>query len=276
MIDHFFSHLHFIGDDDFLFAVPLQTDKELQARMFAAWKSYGGGDKSIDCVLQKYRKSWNFDSEDRTELQIHVDQIVHPAYAHIWYLINGWTDPPKVTTSHAKLLASAALFRMQSSFSVLTLLTRFGYGYEGFTVSRLILEQIAYVFVAQNSCDDIVEKINPTKCISNLKTVIPWIGYLYGQLSNYTHFNPKLCDEHMLKKGGANYVRLRRPQFWSPRLAWVFALLTDAYAIVTDVMYPTNKPISVINHGDSIELLPNRPTASMVKNADKYAMFSID
>ena len=53
-IDHFLANLHFIGDGDFLFAVPLGPDSELRARMFAAWKSYGGGLLSIDEVLGKH------------------------------------------------------------------------------------------------------------------------------------------------------------------------------------------------------------------------------
>lgn len=35
-IDYFLANLHFIGDKDFLFAVPLGTPSELRARMFAA------------------------------------------------------------------------------------------------------------------------------------------------------------------------------------------------------------------------------------------------
>lgn len=45
-----------------VFCLPfLGTDSELRARMFAAWKSYGGGLLSIDQVLEKHRAGWDFE-----------------------------------------------------------------------------------------------------------------------------------------------------------------------------------------------------------------------
>lgn len=62
-VDHFLAHLHFIGDGEFIFGVPLGTPAELRARLFTAWKSYGRGILSMDETLEKHGEAWNFRQE---------------------------------------------------------------------------------------------------------------------------------------------------------------------------------------------------------------------
>jgi hypothetical protein len=150
-IDHFLANLHFIGDGDFLFAVPLETSSELRARMFAAWKSYGRGLMSMDEVLEAGREGWNFEREDRTDLQRFVDEIVLPSREVIFKAIQRFNGAPE--DSFPKLgqfAAGAALTRLHTSFTVLALLTRYGYGFESAVVARLILEQLAWVYAVRN------------------------------------------------------------------------------------------------------------------------------
>jgi hypothetical protein len=275
-IDHFLAHIHFIGDDDFLFAVPLDTPEELRARMFAAWKSFGKGLLSIDEVLENNRASWQFDREDRTELQVFVDDIVLACREHAYLALNSWASPDTHFKTMGQFAAGAALMRLHSSFTTLALLARFGFGFEAASVSRLILEQIAWVYAVRNHVDRSLLGVSPTHSITGLRTLIPWAGHLYGTLSDYAHIDPELGNEYVSRRGDLSIVLLRRPQFWSPRLAWVYALLSDMYVILTEVIFPNDKSVAVQMNNDDVRLLPDRVTAKLVKQASQYALFDMD
>lgn len=275
-IDHFFSHLHFIGDNEFLFAVPLGTPEDLRARMFAAWKSFGQGLTSVDEILEKHRGAWHFDREDRTDLQVFVDGIVIPARDHAYNALQEWSGPGWSFDTMGRFAAGAALMRLQSSFTVLSLLTRFGFGFEGASVSRLILEQIAWAYAVRDHVDESLLDVSPTRSVGALKTLLPWAGHLYGRLSDYTHIDPALSGEYLSAHEGLNSVLLRRPTYWSPMLAWVFALLADAYVVVSEVLFPSAETTAIRIVNGKVEPVRERATAKLISQASQYALFDLE
>jgi hypothetical protein len=273
-IDHFFANLHFIGDGDFLFGVPLGTPSELRARMFAGWKSYGRGLLSMDEVLEKHRASWDFDKDDRTDLQQFVDEIVLPGKEFIFSAIQRFNGAPEGSFPKlGQFAAGAALTRLHTSFTVLALLTRYGYGFESATIARLILEQLAWVYAVRNHEDKSLLDVIPQSSIAPLKELLPWVGKLYGRLSEYSHMKPELGSEYVERYEKRYAVYSRRPVSWSPMLAWVYAMLADAYLIVSEISLPTEGRIAVEEKLDRIEILANRPTAFLVSKAKEYELF---
>jgi hypothetical protein len=273
-IDHFLANLHFIGDKDFLFAVPLGTPSELRARMFAAWKSYGRGLLSVDEVLEKHRAAWNFEKDDRTDLQRFVDEIVLPGKDLVFSAIQRFNGAPEGSFPKlGQFAAGAALTRLHTSYTVLALLTRYGYGFESATTARLILEQLAWVYAVRNHQDKTLLDVIPQSSIAPLKELLPWAGKLYGRLSEYSHMKPELGSEYVERYEKRYAVYSRRPISWSPMLAWVYAVLADAYLIVSEISLPTEGRIAVEEKAGDIEILVNRPTALLVSKAKEYELF---
>lgn len=273
-IDYFLANLHFIGDNDFLFAVPLGTPSELRARMFAAWKSYGRGLLNMDEVLEKHRQAWNFDKDDRTDLQRFVDEIVLPSKDVVFRAIQRFNGAPEGSFPKlGQFAAGAALTRLHTSFTVLALLTRYGYGFESATIARLILEQLAWVYAVRNHEDKSLLKVFPQSNITPLTKLLPWAGKLYGKLSEYSHMKPELGSEYVEKYEKRYAVYSRRPISWSPMLAWVYAMLADAYLIVSEISLPTDGRIAIEEKAGDVEILANRPTALLVAKAKRYELF---
>lgn len=273
-IDHFFATLHFIGDGDFLFAVPLGTPAELWARMFAAWKSFGRGLESMDETLEKHREAWNFSSEDRTPLQIFVDGIVLPARDEVFKTIERFSSAGRARYPKlGQFAAGMALTRLNTSFTVLALLTRYGYGFESAGIARLILEQLAWAYAIRDCEDESLLTILPQSSMGTLRSLLPWSGRLYGKLSEYSHIKPDLGGEYVQVNKESVEVYSRRPVNWSPMLAWVYVLLADAYQIIAEVVLPVDEPVATRMKGAALELQPDRPLSKLLQEASPYALF---
>ena len=67
-IDHFLANLHFIGDGNFLFAVPLGMDSETSCSNVRSLEVLWGRVAKHHEVLEKHRAAGDFEKDDRTEL----------------------------------------------------------------------------------------------------------------------------------------------------------------------------------------------------------------
>lgn len=56
-------------------------------------------------------------------------------------------------------------------------------------------------------------------------------------------------------------------------LAWVYAMLADAYLIVSEISLPTEGRIAVEEKEGSVEIRQGRPTALLVSKASMHALF---
>jgi len=277
-VDHFLANLHFVGDGEFIFGVPLGTPAELRARLFTAWKSYGRGILSMDETLEKHREAWNFDRDDRTELQIFVDEIVLPARDEVLKAAAKFAaDDAGPYPKLGQLAAGVSLMRLNTTFTVLALLTRYGYGFEAAGVARLILEQLAWSYAVRDGEDKSILNVMPQSSIGRLKALLPWSGRMYGHLSEYAHIKPELggefVDEVEMGKEKGIAVFFRRPEGWSPMLAWCYALLADGFVITAETVLPVKDPTATKVENGKVELLPDRPTAQLLAKASPHAPF---
>ena len=94
--------------------------------------------------------------------------------------------------------AAIALQRLESGFRAAHILYRLGLNIEGDTISRQILEQIAWSLEASKlrSLDEI-EKVNASYSITALKGLIPGTGPFYGALSDIAHAGLQQHREHV-------------------------------------------------------------------------------
>ncbi|EHK9181975.1 hypothetical protein RFA54_004364 [Vibrio vulnificus] len=94
----------------------------------------------------------------------------------------------EIPPTYGQFGASLALERLETTFLSAHICFQLGNSFEGYTLSRTILEQIAWAYTAAKSDDeDFVEKLQSTKSISELKKEFPKAGKLYGILSNLVH-----------------------------------------------------------------------------------------
>jgi hypothetical protein len=56
-------------------------------------------------------------------------------------------------------------------------------------------------------------------------------------------------------------------------LAWVYAVLADAYLIVSEIALPTEGRIAIEEKAGSVKILPERPSALLVSKAREHALF---
>src|SRR5207245_2149227 len=124
--------------------------------------------------------------------------------------------------------------------------------------------------------DETLLEVSPTRSITTLRELVPWAGRLYGRLSDYTHIDPALGRQYVSAHQGLSLVLLRRPQYWSPMLAWGYAILADAYVVISEVVFPNDKPVAISIRNGKVELLSERATAKLVSRASRYALFDLE
>ncbi len=90
--------------------------------------------------------------------------------------------------NYGAFAAAIALQRLDSGFRAAHILYRLGLNIEGDTISRQILEQIAWALEASRLFTlEEIEKVSASYSISALKKLIPGIGPFYGALSDIAH-----------------------------------------------------------------------------------------
>lgn len=84
--------------------------------------------------------------------------------------------------------AAIALQRLNSGFRAAHILYRMGLNIEGDTISRQILEQIAWALVASKLATlEEIDQVSASYSINELKKLIPRTGQFYGALSDIAH-----------------------------------------------------------------------------------------
>ncbi|MCU1525905.1 MAG: hypothetical protein JWO18_2799 [Microbacteriaceae bacterium] len=150
------------------------------------------GLKSIDYARKTYSTNGTRDSdsvEDQSESS-HSAYIAayRAARKHVADCEISLRTNQSVELTQGTFSAAVALERLRSGFKAAHLLYSLGLNIEGDSVSRQILEQIAWAVAAsQVTSDDEIEAVSATKSISKLKLLAPYAGQLYGWLSQSVH-----------------------------------------------------------------------------------------
>lgn len=115
-----FDELEIFCDHVFFVDLPYHYSKDLKKYVFAALKAYGAGFRSIDYVIKRYGKTWDFPEidEDRKELYIYLDKIK----SEVEQIVNHIASEYIPEQNLGKNIAQAALIRLKASYSSATLL----------------------------------------------------------------------------------------------------------------------------------------------------------
>ena len=210
--------------------------RALSENVMAAVIAASYGLSSIDYAKKRYHKSEAIDEslEARSEKIQYIRAYVS-AKKYISRMIHKFSHEEDLPPPSSGVFgASIVLERLQYSFFCAHLLYSLGHRYEGHSVSRLILEQIAWAHAAcRLETLEEVQNIVTTKTISNLKATQPIAGRLYGFLSQKTHIDYKSHIDFLHAENGKNAIRFTQNEFHE--YAEVILYLADLYGIVWEL-----------------------------------------
>jgi hypothetical protein len=167
--------------------------------------------------------------------------------------------------------AAMVLERLPSSFFSAHFLYRLGHRFEGHAISRLILEQIAWAYAAHSINEVVViEGIEATRAISELKRFAPEVGRLYGFLSAKTHIGYSSHLEFLGTENGKNVVFHAHPRYIE--FAEIVLSLGDLYGLVWEL-----SQFAYIKDPEAVELrdgnvLPRSDRPFLRKSAECLAV----
>lgn len=163
--------------------------------------------------------------------------------------------------------ASLALERLKASFFSAHLLFRLGNEYEGYAVSRMILEQIAWAYSAYSLTDvEEIQNIVTTKTITKLRKLVPEVGILYKFLNTKTHIDYASHGEFVKIENNKNYVVHGHGNFYD--YVRVILYLADLFIIVWEISqfhYLSDVESVEIDNG-TIKIIVSRPFDKVIND----------
>ncbi len=194
------------------------------------------------------------------------------AVDHVSRIKKKWRQRPdeeQICSVGGIVFSNVALRRVEGTFRAAGLLFRIGYMLEARAVARTILEQVAWSYAVRDIIDfDQASKLSPTKCISELKKLLPYVGRLYGDLSEETHLGLEEHGRFLRIEGNTSKVLFCHGEdSWESGL--VLLNLADIWAVVFEcsqrafVLQPECWSAKI----NGFELNKDRP---MVKTIEEY------
>jgi hypothetical protein len=223
--------LELIGDHKFVVGIPYDSPPQFRRLVFAAAKTY-----YLRKRLKLYGSSWkglDIKAERETAL-IHqvtasIKTVTRRALKSVFQVQN--------KPDHLGLFVSeAALLCLQNTFRAGIFAIHNGFHFEASSLSRMILEQLAWIYVVHKLNDGELFKVKPTHCITNLKQVFPDAGRLYSELSNVAHISPKTIIRYIEEGEGDIGIRPASTEHAASDV-FIMLWLADVYAILTEIVY---------------------------------------
>lgn len=259
--------MQLVGDRLMAIAVPYAAPDALKRKVFAAMKAHVGGYQSIDYVLKKFSASWTFPKRTDEKIVLHefLRDVKREARRVSKLIATGPVRP-----EHAGLMAAeAALIRLESTFFATALLLKQRLAFETMALCRLILEQLSWAYTVHTFEDiDGVIELKPTKCVSNLKRALPYVGKVYGYLTKHAHMDPKTHSRYLGFEDDMAVVRYPSPGFIND-VVYAVLIMTDAYRIVSEYVswdYLTEHLACRKNETVEITLVEERPFRQLIRD----------
>jgi hypothetical protein len=228
-----------IGNIQYTVGVPYNYSRQLKEKILTAINSEFIGLKTLDRLYKQIQKrSHEFDKGANFNwFYEKTSQIKTSAFITSEKIRVG----PNVTLPFNMFLSLATLLRVTASINSLRYLILNGYYFESFSIMRLIFEQIAYANKLSKVSESEVAKVIPTRCINDLKAVIPNAVVLYGRLSEVTHIDFQKTQEFFgvneeTGEMDADIVVMRSPKNNFEMLFQTFVIL-DVYDLVTEWVF---------------------------------------
>jgi hypothetical protein len=141
------------------------------------------------------------------------------------------------------IFSHAVLLRSKGTFHSIKMLVESQYYFEALTVTRFLLEQLAWAFAICDLSLEDLPKTSSTSSIGQLKKLYPLAGYLYGHLSNWAHVHPDVSlnfFNYSFKAPSSLKIHLKGNQ----NLLWLIPsylmILDDCYGTVVEYVHVHN------------------------------------
>jgi hypothetical protein len=167
---------------------------ELRMRLTAAILSYAGGLSSMDYALKRYVNvpdfpNYDLENENRIDSKI-MSRCLSELECHFDLMsksVDEKTDPEQ---SIGAVIGYSTLVRVPFSMERAFAEANRGALYEAVVISRMILEQLAWICaVSSIHTADEVKRVKVTSSVTSLKKIVPMSGRLYGWLSGHAHWS---------------------------------------------------------------------------------------
>jgi hypothetical protein len=224
-----------LGDPQFRVGVARQAPLEFRKRVFAAAKSYTLGFSSVDYVYKRYSEYWGELSSDSWRPSALIS-IASSIKSHVRSALERVRAIPDKPDHPGLFTAGVALYRLQFTFRAAILTTHNAFHYESAALTRMILEQLAWIIRIHRVSDDAFYGIRPSACISELKTIYPLAGKLYGLLSKRAHIDPRTLGEYLSVEDG-EIIAFKHYPFFLTEDAYLLLLVADVYVSTTEIVY---------------------------------------
>lgn len=186
-LQHTLAELELIGDRLITVGVPKNSPVELKIKVLGAAKSYIYGNKSVDYTIKRYGKDWDFpEIESEDILFSRLSKLIKVQSEN---LVEKFLSIECKSNSLAVFACTAAIYRLKNSFLGAAYCMNSYLHFETVSISRMILEQIAWMYAICEMDDDRYQKARPQQCITKLKEILPDAGRAYGALSESSHIH---------------------------------------------------------------------------------------
>lgn len=224
-----------IGNWAFRIGVERNAPAEFKKRVVAAAVSYNLGYAGVDYLLKLYGDGWIVPDPGKDtagliyQMTSSVKTSVRAASERV-RLISAELD------HNGRFLARAALLRLQLTFRASVLTIHNGFHYESAALTRIILEQLAWINTIHLLPDQSALSVKPTKCLAELKKMHPHVGRLYGVLCTLTHMDPETLGDYVNKVDSSLVKPDQLPELLAVD-ALRLLLVGDVYVCLTEIVF---------------------------------------
>jgi hypothetical protein len=188
------------------------------------------GNNSIDYTRKRYIDDMPIFEDFDGDLK----RCVHSSIQHLEDFYRALR--PRGASSFQLVTFDQAIIRATGTLEHALRLARRGAVFETALVVRGLLEQIAWAWAASRvGVEAELFGISTTKAVTALKTLYPTVGYLYGVLSRYAHFDAELHHWFYAEQNGEIGTLFADTQTKIVASTWIFLLSDLLVAVLEDV-----------------------------------------
>jgi hypothetical protein len=226
-----------IGNRLFRAAVPVESDAEFKAYIFAAGATHSCGIRSVDNLLRRHGDLWTrrFEqkqSSGKKNIALLRREVMRQVMARCEAISK--LNLRKAATE-GTITGANAQIRLESTFRAASQLLALGFAFESEAVTRLGFEQIAWIYAIRNMLTpDEIESTSATGSVTDLKHVFPGAGRIYNRLSNLAHVSPKTHPRYLGASEGNTIIRIRMPSAVRESML-LLVILLDAFLAVGEI-----------------------------------------
>jgi hypothetical protein len=200
-----FDKLSILGGGSFILGVPENSDEEFRKMVFAAAKAYFTNE-SIDQIFDKFSETWDLKDSPSYSLGL-LRRVCDTIRKEVDLLIDSLPKPSDLNPQITGLFAGiGAIKRLVVTYKMSFQCLKQGFWLEASTLVKQIMEQISWVYKIRSLDYESLQKVLPSKCISDCKEIFPGIGKMYGVLNHEAHINPKNTHSYLKADESASWV----------------------------------------------------------------------